>query len=59
MNIAKSCLLCCCDSCLRTVLNPVAPPLTQGSPFRSADPQLPPHSDEYLSWIILTPRSRC
>uniref|UniRef100_A0A5K3FDV9 Nuclear receptor domain-containing protein n=1 Tax=Mesocestoides corti TaxID=53468 RepID=A0A5K3FDV9_MESCO len=28
----------CCESCLFKRLNPVAPPPTQGSPFRSMSP---------------------
>uniref|UniRef100_A0A5K3FG82 Ovule protein n=1 Tax=Mesocestoides corti TaxID=53468 RepID=A0A5K3FG82_MESCO len=53
----------CCYSCLFTPLNPVDPRPTLGSPFSQhvasrANPQLHPHSHEYLSWIILTPRSR-
>uniref|UniRef100_A0A5K3FVS0 Uncharacterized protein n=1 Tax=Mesocestoides corti TaxID=53468 RepID=A0A5K3FVS0_MESCO len=44
----------CCDSCLFTSLNPVAPPPTQGSPSSQHDAsrensQLPLHSHEYLS----------
>uniref|UniRef100_A0A5K3F7G7 Secreted protein n=1 Tax=Mesocestoides corti TaxID=53468 RepID=A0A5K3F7G7_MESCO len=54
----------CCESCLFTLLNLVAQSSDRGFLFsqhvaRRADPQLPLHSHEYLSWSIPTHGSRC